>query len=341
MILVTGGTGLVGSHLLYDLTKSGKKVRVLKRKNSNTKILDKIFSYYTNAPEPLIQLIEWMDADLSDSYSLLEAMEDITEVYHCAAMVSFSPKDREELKKVNVEGTTNLVNAALEIGVRKFCHVSSIAAIGRNEHGGLTNENNFWKYSPEHSMYSITKYNAEREVWRAAEEGLDVVIVNPALIFGPSNWTQSSSHMFSKAYKGINFYTAGINGFVDVRDVVKLSIMLMESKIKNERYILCSESVGFKFVFDVMHEALGKKKPTIKAGKFLTGLAWRAEKLRSIFTGSSPLITKETAQTGHRISKFSNAKILNVFPDYKFIPIEQSVKDTSRLFLKDLASPSE
>lgn len=336
MILVTGGTGLVGSHILYDLTKSGKRVRAIKRKSSNTQLVHKIFSYYTNTPESLLSNIEWVDAELSDIYSLLEAMDGISEIYHCAATVSFSPKDVDLLKKVNVEGTANMVNAALEKGIRKFCHVSSIAALGRPKNDELINEKTTWKYSPEFSMYSITKYNAEREVWRAMEEGLDIVVVNPALILGPGNWTQSSSHIFSKAYKGLRFYTEGINGFVDVRDVSALSIKLMDSAIKNENFIVCAESIKFKYVFDIMHECFGKKKPTIKAGKFLTAIAWRVEKWKSFFTGNAPLITKETIKTSHRISNFSNKKILDAFPDYKFIPIEQSVRETAKLFLKDL-----
>ncbi len=336
MILVTGGTGLVGSHLLYDLTKSGKNVRVLKRKNSNTRILHKIFSYYTNTPEILIKQIEWVDADLLDIYSLLDAMDGVTEVYHCAAMVSFEPQHQNELKRVNIEGTANMLNAALEKGIRKFCHVSSIAAIGRAEHGKLTEETSTWKYTPDTSTYSLTKYEAEREVWRASEEGLNIVIVNPALIIGGGNWTQSSSNMFTKAFKGIKFYTSGINGFVDVRDVSNLMVKLMNSEIKNERFIINSENVGYKEVFDTMHENLYKKKPSIKATGFLNSFVWRVEKLRSIITGAPPLVTKEVVQTANRISKFSNKKILTLFPEYKFIPVEQSIKDTCTLFLKDL-----
>jgi dihydroflavonol-4-reductase len=179
MILVTGGTGLVGSHLLYDLTRSGKNVRVLKRMNSNVSTVKKVFSYYTPDPELLLNKIEWVDADLLDVYSLIEAMDGVTEVYHCAAMVSFEKKHQAEMMKINVEGTSNMVNAALEKGVKKFCHVSSIASLGRVENGGLTSEETFWKSSPDNSNYSISKYGAEREVWRAAEEGLNVVIVNP------------------------------------------------------------------------------------------------------------------------------------------------------------------
>jgi dihydroflavonol-4-reductase len=336
MILVTGGTGLVGTHLLYDLTRSGQKVRVLNRAGSNVRNLEKVFSYYTSDPASLLKNIEWFEADLLDIYSLMDAMEGVTEVYHCAAMVSFEKTHQEQMMKINVEGTANMVNAALEKGVRKFCHVSSIAALGRAEHGGITSEGTLWKSSPDHSNYAISKYGAEREVWRAAEEGLKVMIVNPALIIGGGNWVQSSSNMFSKGYKGISYYSSGGSGFVDARDVASLMIRLMKSDISNERFLLVSENVSFRQYCDIMHEAFGKKKPSVKAGRFLTGLAWRMDKIRSVLTGSAPLITKETAASANRTSRFSNEKILNAFPDHKFIPVEQSVKDTCRLFLNDL-----
>ena len=338
MILVTGGTGLVGTHLLYDLTKSGNKVRVLKRSNSNVSNLKKVFSYYTSEVDSLLKNIEWMDADLLDIYSLMEAMEGVEEVYHCAAMVSFEKKHLEEMMKINVEGTANMVNAALEKGIKKFCHVSSIASIGRAERGGVTSEETPWKSSPENSNYSISKYGAEREVWRAAEEGLNVVIVNPSLILGGGNWTQSSSNMFTKGYKGIKFYSEGTNGFVDVRDVASIMIKLMNSDISSQRFLINGENASFQHYFDLIHEAFGKPKSSVKAGKFLTGFAWRAESLRALLTGAPPLITRETSLSANRKSSFSNEKFLKAFPDYKFIPLAQSVKDTCALYLRDLQS---
>lgn len=335
MILVTGGTGLVGSHLLYDLCRSGKKVRALKRAGSNVGNVKKVFSYYNAQAQTLLDAIEWMDVDLLDVYAITEAMEGITEVYHCAAMVSFEAKHQHEMMKLNMEGTANMVNAALEKGIRKFCHVSSIASLGRAEHGALTTEETFWKSSPDNSNYAISKYGAEREVWRASEEGLNVVIVNPSLIVGPGNWQQSSSNMFTKAFKGIKFYTDGSNGFVDVRDVVALMIKLMDSDISNQRFLLNAENASFKQFFDLIHQQFNKPKPSIKAGKFLSDVAWRAEGIRSKLTGSKPLITKETSRSAHKKSSFSNKKILSLFPDYKFIPLEQSIKDTCALFLKD------
>ncbi|MCW3071793.1 MAG: hypothetical protein JWO44_1683 [Bacteroidetes bacterium] len=336
LILVTGGTGLVGTHLLYELCSAGKKVCVLKRGSSNTANVRKVFSYYTSDPDALLKNIEWRNASLLDVYSLLEAMEGITEIYHCAAMVSFESAHQDEMMRTNIEGTANLVNAALEKGIRKFCHVSSISALGRAENGGLTDEETFWKSSPDNSIYSISKYGAEREVWRASEEGLNAVIVNPSLIVGPGNWEQSSPNMFSKGYKGIKFYSSGINGFVDVRDVAKLMIRLMESNFSNQRFLINAENASFRHFFDLIHKGFNKAPSGIRAGKFLSSFAWRAEKFRSMLTGSAPLITRETARSAHRVSRFSNKKILEAFPDHQFISLEQSVSDTCKLFLKDL-----
>ena len=337
MILVTGGTGLVGTHLLFDLCKSGKQVRALKRGNSNVANVKKVFSYYSANPDELLKNIEWIDADLMDVHSLSDVMEDVTEVYHCAAIVSFDPRFEKEMMKINVEGTANMVNVALLKGIKKFCHVSSIATIGHSEHAELFTEKLLWKLSPNHSNYAISKYAAEREVWRASEEGLDVVIVNPSLIIGAGNWQQSSSGIFTKGYNGIKFYTDGTNGFVDVRDVTSLMIALMKSNIINQRFILNSENLSYKPFLDMLHQEFNKPLPSIKAVKLLSNIAWRVEKIYSWLTNKPPFLTKDTAYSAHAKNRFSNEKIRNAFPDYKFIPIEQSIKDTCRLFLKDKA----
>jgi nucleoside-diphosphate-sugar epimerase len=336
MILVTGGTGLVGSHLLYDLVKTGKIVRALKRKQSNIANVEKVFSYYTPSYRELIKRIEWVDADLMDVYSLISILDGIEYVYHCAAMVSFEPKDEAEMMRSNIEGTANLVNAALTKNIKKFCHVSSIATLGKDEQASVITESMFWKASPDHSNYAVSKYGAEREVWRAAEEGLNVVIVNPSLIIGGGNWQQSSSNMFSKAYKGIPFYTNGMTGFVDVRDVSALMIKLAESDITNQRFILHSENAPYRHYFNLIHRAFGKPVSRIKAGKIWSNVAWRVEKIKYYLTGATPLITKETAMSAHRVSRFSNSKILTVFPDYQFISLEEAVNATAKLYLQDL-----
>lgn len=325
---------MVGSHLLHDLAKAGRKVRALKRAKSSLAGVEKVFGYYSENAKELLQRIEWIEGDVTDIYSLLDAMEGVTEVYHSAALISFVPKDHGMMEKINIEGTANVVNAALEKNIRKLCHVSSIAAIGRPEHTAEINETHVWKSSPGNSIYSISKYGAEREVWRGAEEGLNVVIVNPGIIIGPGNWGVGSTAIFPAAYKGVKFYTDGTCGFVDVRDVSKAMVQLMDSDIRNERFILASGNLTYREFFNLIHSELGRPKPSVKANKLLTSAAWRAEKLRSMITGKAPLLTKETADAAHQHNLFSNKKIREKI-GFDFIPVERSVKETAKLFLRD------
>ncbi|NVO03111.1 MAG: NAD-dependent epimerase/dehydratase family protein [Bacteroidetes bacterium] len=331
MILVTGATGFIGSHLLIDLLKSGKKVRAIRR-NGKSDLTTKIFSFYNCSK--LLSEVEWFEGDVLDFFSLIDALDGISEVYHCAAIVSFHKTEALNMEKVNIQGTANIVNAALEKKINKLCYVSSIAALGRSETDLPTDEETFWKSSKRNSAYSISKYGAEREVWRGTIEGLDAVIVNPSVVIGPGNWKKGSSQLFSLMDKGLKFYTMGMNGYVDVRDVSKAMILLMESEIKNERFILSSENLFCKDFFDQVADGLGKKRPSKKAGKFLSQIAWRYLKFIEIFTGKKASITKETARTANNISKFSSEKIIKAI-DFKFIPMYQSIKDTCEIYLRE------
>jgi nucleoside-diphosphate-sugar epimerase len=262
-------------------------------------------------------------------------MDDIDIIYHCAALVSFDPKEKHNVLKTNSKGTANIVDAALEKGIKKFCYISSISTLENKNSKKLTTENHFKDSTDNSSIYSISKQNAETEVWRGAAEGLDVIVLNPSVIIGGGNWQQSSANMFNKAYKGLKFYTDGATGFVDVRDVVKKAIALMDSDIVNEQFILNSQNVTYKQFFELIHTEFGKSNPSIKAGTFLSSFAWRVEKIKSFITGEAPLITKETAKSAHNVGQYSNSKILEFFPDFKFISIDQSIKDTCKLYLKD------
>jgi len=324
LILVTGGTGLVGSHLIEALTNEGKKVRAIKRSFPIPNLLKNI------SPE----LLEWIEGDILDIYSIKEAMQGIVNVYHCAAFVSLNPADKKKLWKVNVEGTANIVNMALEEGVKKFCFVSSTSALGRGTSKGIITEESIWTNNGENSFYGITKYNAEREVWRGIAEGMDAVIVNPAIIFGPGNWDKSSVKIFQTVWKGLKFYTLGANAFVDVRDVAKAMIRLTESEIKNEKFVLAAENLSYKYIFDEIAGNFSKKTPSIKAGPRLSGLVWRAEKIRCLLTGKTPFITKDTARSANQINTYSSEKIRTAI-GFEFIPIKQSIKDTCEAFLKE------
>lgn len=338
MILVTGGTGLVGSHLLFGLVRSGKKVRALKREKSDLSQIKKIFSLYDANPGILLENIEWVTGDITDIYSLYEAMEGVEQVYHTAAMVSFHPADKPEMFKINVDGTANVVNACLFKGVKKLCNVSSIAALGNSENGEYIDEETRWKNSGKNSRYSLSKYAAEREVWRGTIEGLPAVIVNPSVIIGPGDWNKGSSALFQQVWDGLKFYTRGVNGYVDVHDVAKAMILLMDSDIENSRFIVSSENLDYLEVFSMIAEGLGKKKPSMKATAFLRQMAWRAEMLRSAFTGGKPLITRETARTSAQKYYYSNEKIRTTL-GFEFIPMVDSFRETCKIFMheRDLA----
>jgi dihydroflavonol-4-reductase len=330
MIFVTGGTGLVGAHLISMLVQAGEDVRAFRRKDSNMKLVELIMGNNF-----LSSKLEWVDGDVLDVYSLNEAMKGITHIYHAAAVISFQPSEADKMMQVNIEGTANVVNMALENKIKKLCYVSSIAAIGRTINGETVTEKTPWKTSPNNSKYAISKYGAEREVWRGTVEGLDAVIVNPSIIIGPGDWNSGSSKMFKQAYDGLKFYTSGINGFVDVRDVCKCMITLMNSEIKNERFIVNSENVPFRLLFDQICTAFGKRVPYIKASKWLGAITWRLEALRSFFTGSRPLITKETAKSANQCYYYSSEKIKERL-NFKFIPISQSIQDTCAAFISRL-----
>ena len=334
MIFLTGGTGLVGAHILLKLTESGQKVKALKRKRSSLTVIKNIFSHYKKTN--LLQSIEWIEGDLLDLFSLQEGINGCNTVIHCAAIVSFNPKDFKKMMKINVEGTANIVNICLENNIDKLAYISSIATLN-DEKNQVRTEDSFWKESKSNSQYAKSKYLSEQEVWRGIEEGLNSIIVNPSVILGPGDWQKGSSQMFEKVWKGLKFYSSGSTGYIDVVDVAKCLIKLLEKEIINERFILNAENKKYRDIFDSIAENLNKPKPHIKVSPLIKEIAWRIEWLMSLITNKSPLITKETANTAMKNKSFSNEKIIKAL-DYKFIPIEESIKHYSQWFLDEYAN---
>jgi nucleoside-diphosphate-sugar epimerase len=335
MILVTGGTGLLGSHVLFELAKEGKEVRAIKRKSSDTETVRKVFSYYSEDPELLLGKINWFDADLLDFGAIEDAMDGITEVYHVGAVVSYYPKDHETMLKVNIDGTSNLVNLSLKKGVGKFCYVSSIASIGCGLNGNLTSEEDYFVTSRKNTVYSISKFNAEREVWRGMEEGLNAVIVNPSFILGPGFWNANSG-LFRLVWEGLKYYTDGINGYIDARDIAKAMIQLMDQNIFNERFILSAENISYQQLFGTMAKYLGKEPPVVKVPHFISSIAWRIEVVRTFFTRSTPFFTKEMAITTGQKYFYTNEKLKNTL-GFEFTPVEQSIKEICEIYLNEMA----
>lgn len=340
MIFVTGGTGLVGAHLLFELCSKEKKVRALKRPTSNLNQVLHTFAYYTDKSRQLFDKIEWVDGDILDYYSLENLLSGISEIYHCAAIVSFDSKERQRMISNNVEGTGNLVNAAIENGVKKICHVSSIAALGKTQNGQSVTEETNWVPSKKNSGYSESKFFSEAEIWRGIEEGLDAIIVNPSIIFGPANWETGSAKIFKTIWDGMKFYTKGVTGFVDVFDVVRPMIALMNDEnfeiCKNQRYLLSSENLSYQEVFTQIADVLQKPKPTIWATDFLMGFVWRAATFASWLTRKPSLITREAATGRNAVNNFDGSKVTRQI-GYEYLPVSESITRTALLLKKDMS----
>ena len=310
MIFVTGGTGLLGSHLLFELTKSATPVKAIFRNASKLEVVKRVFQFYDqqNGLERF-NSIQWVNCDVLDVVTLAEEMEGSSHVYHCAAIVSFHRRDFNAIMKVNREGTANVVNCALDLGIEKLCYVSSTAAIGNGNNDPIVTEETKWKQSPTTSGYSIAKYSAEKEVWRGIEEGLNAVIVNPCVIIGAGDWNESSMTMFRTIDKGLKFYTEGENAFVDARDIAEIMQKLLSSDIKNERFLCIGENAAFKTLFDKIAVRLNKKPPTILVKPWLMGITWRLMALISLLPKIKSPITQETARSAFGKTVYTNEKV--------------------------------
>ncbi|MGM5469386.1 NAD-dependent epimerase/dehydratase family protein [Flavobacteriaceae bacterium LMO-SS05] len=337
MILVTGGTGLVGSHLLYKLINEGKAVKAIYRRLHKLDSVKKVFSYYCDDFEALYHKIQWVEADLNDVPALEIAFKDVTHVYHCAAFVSFEPDKYHQLRKINIQGTANIVNLCISNAVKKLCYVSSVAAIGHDMNSEtISNEETQWNPEEDHSVYAITKYGAEIEVWRGTQEGLDAVIVNPGVILGPGYWKSGGSgSLIQLIYKGMPYYTTGISSYVDVWDVIKAMTKLMDSSIKNERFILVSESLSFNDFQSRVAKALHVNPAKKEASKFMLEMGWRLDWLNHKLRGKRRTLSKQLAKTVRSKRYYDSSKIKQKL-DFGFNPIDDSILKVCRYFLKDL-----
>lgn len=326
--LLTGATGFLGAHIGIALLKQGYSVKALCRKGSTK---DEFLNIMKMRGENLNLLnnLTWVECDILDTVSLLQAMQGVEQVYHCAAVVSFWKNRTQEMMLANAQGTANIVNCALAAGVKKLCYASSIAALGREKRGDTIDENTHWTNSPYNTQYAISKYLAEMEVWRGIEEGLPAVIVNPGVILGEGRWDKGSCRLFTTAAKGFPFYTTGYNGYVDVQDVAKAMVLLMESPITAERFVMVGENLEFKDLFTRMAKYFGKPAPSIRVGAFLAQVARLLYGFKSLIDGKEPLVTKETARNSRHSFIYNGTKITNVIP-FTYTPIDQTIERTCR-----------
>ncbi|RYZ21608.1 MAG: NAD-dependent epimerase/dehydratase family protein [Chitinophagaceae bacterium] len=315
MILVTGGTGFLGAYILKELVGRGLPVRAIRRSGKLPFFIDKA----------ILDRVEWVEGDILDVVSLQEAMQGVDRIVHAAALVSFHAADKARMRQVNVDGTANVVNVALEEGVRRLVHISSVAALGRTKEGGLVDESKKWSETKSNTAYARSKHAAEMEVWRGFSEGLEGAVLNPSTILGFGDWHQSSCAIFRNAWRGFPWYTEGVNGFVGVEDCARAAVEILERDITEKRFIVNGDNWSFHRLLDTMADGFGKPRPAREATPFLGGIAWRMEALKSAFTGGKPLLTKESARVAQSRTTFDNKAILEALPGFAFMPLEEVI----------------
>jgi dihydroflavonol-4-reductase len=325
-IFITGGTGFIGSHIIKNLVQKGYTVRALHRSNR--------LPFYI--PDEILRKVQWVEGDVLDIVSLHDAMQHVDAVIHAAAIVSFSKKERHQMYHVNVEGTANVVNAAVENKVSRFLHVSSVAALGRTTKTETINEQKKWEENKNNTHYAISKYHSELHVWRGFAEGLEGVVINPSTVLGYGDWHQSSCAIFKNAYKEFPWYTKGVNGFVGVEDVAEAAVQLLLSDITQKKFIVNGENWNFEQLFNIIADGFHKKRPHKEATKTMGEIAWRLERLKEILTGNKALLTRETAKVAHSKTSFENTALLNALPGFEFTPLEMVIKKACENYLKAL-----
>lgn len=340
MVLVTGATGLVGSHLVLHLLEKGDAVSALYRSEKSIAKTKSLFELYKK--EELFTKINWIQGDINDIPSLELAFENIQYVYHCAAFISFNPADEEKIRKINIEGTANIVNFCLAKNVKKLCYVSSIAALGDlPKQESLDNlpkfitEKTDWNPEKPHSDYAISKYGAEMEIWRGQQEGLDVVVVNPGVILGPvpsvRGWNEGSGKIFSTVARGSKYFTKGSSGFIAVTDVVQIMYKLMKGNFSGEQYILIAENIIFQDLMNEIAENLKVKKPTAYAKKWMTEMAWRLDWVCANLFFAKRKLSRAVARSLHTTDLYSNEKIRQEV-GFEFTSIKTYIREISNYY---------
>ncbi len=327
MVLITGGTGFLGSYIIKNCVGKGLPVRALRRASSKLPAF---------IEKEIFDKVEWVDGDVLDVMALDEAMKGVQSVIHSAAIVSFAKAERKKMYAVNIDGTANVVNAAIDNGVERFLHVSSVAALGRTTNTATVTEEKKWEENKNNTHYAISKHEAEVQAWRGFAEGLQGVIINPSTILGYGNWHQSSCAIFKNAYKEFPWYTNGINGFVGVHDVAEAAVQLVQSAIHQQRFIVNTDNISFRNLFTMIAEGFNKRPPHREATEWMGQMAWRLESVKSKVAGTTPLLTKETAKVAQSKTSFNNNALLAALPGFSYAPLQTVIKNSCEKYLTAL-----
>lgn len=337
MVFVTGVTGLVGRYLVDELLLAGEEVRALCRPTSDRTAVHQFLAQCGTDDASL----QWVEGSLHDGMFLEEALEGCQRVYHCAALVSFHPKDAEEMMRINRDATGMLVNAMLHVGVEELIHVSSVAALGRKP-GEPVHEDVPFEDGRDVSNYARSKFAAELEVWRGQEEGLRVLAVNPVIVLGQGDFSRSSSMLFTLVHRGLTWYPTGTNGFVAARDVARACTLLAVHNCWGERFVLCSENASYQQLMAWMAEAMGLPAPHRPLKAWMMGTAWRLSALWEALTGRRAPISKESVENTNKDHRYATDKLERTLKakgvDWTYEPIQTTIEATAPAVLEALGS---
>jgi nucleoside-diphosphate-sugar epimerase len=331
--IVIGANGLVGSHVILHLLKSGKRATAISRNGQPFSLFYTLMDWYGLSSQECDNLITWKKADVTDVYSFEDIISKNAIVYHCAALVSFHDDDKVEMDRINILGTANVVNVCNEKQVRKLAYISSVSTLSMKENTNVLDEESYWKTNGKETNYARSKYLAEMEVWRGIEEGLNAVMVNPTIIIGPHDFSKGSVQLINTIFEGLKFYPSGSTGFVDANDVAKAIIELAESNLNAQRYILNGANLSYHDFFVMVCRSFNISLPKWEVNSWMSGIAWRLDKLRAFIFRIRPLITKETANASSQKRMYNSSKIIETL-SFSFIPASEFINNTCSFYLK-------
>jgi len=335
--LVTGASGILGSYVVAALVKQGEKVVACRQSASSLEPIQKVFDLVFGNGNEQFKKVEWRELDITNLLTIEQALQDIDIVYHCAGFVSFSASQRKKLFQINEQGTANLVNVCLSKPGIKLCHVSSIGTLNNSEYKGTLDESVFWKSNGREGFYTISKYNAEREVWRGIEEGLQALIVNPGVILAPPFWQQSSLEIIHTAYKGNRFYTEGQTAYVMVQDVADIMIKLMQEKTFGKRFIVLENNYTYYQIFSALRDGFNYKAKLIKVPKNILKLISFFERIFSFFIARETFLNAAVMRSAFNKQKYSG-EMLKKTIHHNFTPVLGEITKLCMIYLNQLES---
>jgi dihydroflavonol-4-reductase len=331
-ILLTGSSGLLGSHILLQLLQEGSTVRCLVRNTKTAEAeIDALAKWYKLELNSFLEQFEFVEGDINQLDTIEDALKGISSVIHAAAMISTSNSDRNSMLKINAEGTANVVNSCLDFGIDKLVYISSVATLGPNPND-LVDEDYFFKQSPETSAYALSKYAAEQEVWRGVEEGLNAIILNPAFIIGPSSKRNGSAAIFHALRAGLPGYIAGSSAYVDVRDVSNAVCLAIKSEIHSKRFIIASENMKTEKFLSSIASALHVKVPSWKVPNYLLPIIVWGSKVQSLFSKNVIPLTWDGIKMARSNNKFDGTRFQKYFPEFNYRSVNESIQDTARYY---------